>query len=188
MTPSHNVDLVFTRSLAGPMDYTPDAMRNLGKIKVSTMSVRPFAQGTRVHQMAMYVCYFEPLKMLSDSPSEYLREPDCAAFMTQCPSTWNETRVIDGKIGEYVLMLRRRGKTWYIGAMSADKKDLELSLDFLPKGEFEMESFSDGVNSNRIGYDYKREVKPVSSSDKIKIKMSSAGGGFAAKIAPKGAM
>ena len=185
MTPSHNVDLLFTRSLAGPMDYTPGAMRNLGKIRTSTTPVRPFAQGTRAHQMAMYVCYFEPLKMLSDSPSEYLREPDCAAFMAQCPTTWDETRVLDGKIGEYVLMLRRSGKTWYVGAMSADQKELELSLDFLPKGEFEMESFSDGANSNRIGYDYKREVKQVGSADKIKIKMSSAGGGFAAKISPK---
>lgn len=185
MTPSHNVDLLFTRSLAGPMDYTPGAMRNLGKINVSTMPVRPFAQGTRAHQMAMYVCYFEPLKMLSDSPSEYLREPECAAFMARCPTTWDETRVLDGKIGEYVLMLRRSGKNWYIGAMSTDQKEIELNLDFLPRGEFEMESFSDGVNSNRIGYDYKREIKRVNASDKIKFKMSSAGGGFVAKITPK---
>lgn len=187
MSPSHNIDLVFTRSLAGPMDYTPGAMRNLTKGNVNSMPSMPNARGTRAHQMAMYVCYFEPLKMLCDSPSAYMKEPDCAAFMAQCPTVWDDTRVIDGKIGEYVLMLRRSGKNWYVGAMSAVDKEIELDLDFLPKGEFTMESFADGVNFERVGFDYKREVRDVNSSSKIKIKMTRLGGGFVAKITPKSA-
>ncbi len=190
MTPSHNVDLVFTRSLAGPMDYTAGAMLNLGRGRQNCNPIRPYAQGTRAHQMAMYVCYFEPLKMLSDSPTEYEKEPDCATFMGNCPTVWDETKVLDGKIGEYVVMLRRSGKTWYIGAMSGQAngdKEIEISLNFLPNGEFEMESFADGKNSHRIGYDYKREVKTVKSDDKLKIKMSRVGGGFAAKLTPKSA-
>ncbi|MBR4597475.1 MAG: glycoside hydrolase family 97 catalytic domain-containing protein, partial [Opitutales bacterium] len=97
MTPSHNIDLVFMRSLAGPMDYTPGAMRNLTKGGFGTNSVQPSAQGSRAHQMAMYVCFFEPLKMLSDSPSLYLKESECTAFMAQCPTSWDETIVLDGK-------------------------------------------------------------------------------------------
>lgn len=185
MTPSHNVDLVFMRSLAGPMDYTPGAMRNLTYGGFGTNSVQPSAQGSRAHQMAMYVCFFEPLKMLSDSPSLYLKEPECTAFMASCPTSWDETRVLEGKIGEYVLMLRRKDNVWYIGAMSAGEKNLELDLGFLPKGEFEMESFADSINSDRVGSDYKREVKSVNSGSKIKIKMTRGGGGFAAKITPQ---
>ena len=185
MTPSHNVDLVFIRSLAGPMDYTPGAMRNLTYGGFGTNSVQPSAQGSRAHQMAMYVCFFEPLKMLSDSPSLYLKEPECTAFMASCPTSWDETRVLEGKIGEYVLMLRRKDNVWYVGAMSAGEKNLELDLGFLPKGEFEMESFADSINSDRVGSDYKREVKSVNSGSKIKIKMTRGGGGFAAKITPQ---
>ena len=185
MTPSHNIDLVFTRSLAGPMDYTPGAMRNLTKGGFGTNSVQPSAQGSRAHQMAMYVCFFEPLKMLSDSPSLYLKEPECTAFMASCPTSWDETRVLGGKIGEYVLMLRRKGNVWHVGAMSAGEKSLELDLGFLPKGEFEMESFADGINSDRVGSDYVREVKSVNSGSKIKIKMTRGGGGFAAKMSPR---
>ena len=105
--------------------------------------------------------------------------------MAQCPTTWDETRVLDGKIGEHVLMLRRKGNVWHVGAMSAGEKNLELDLSFLPKGEFEMESFSDGINSDRVGSDYKREIKSVNSGSKIKIKMTRGGGGFAAKISPR---
>ena len=113
--PKHNVTLPFTRMFLGPMDYTPGAMRNATRATFRPINSQPMAMGTRCHQLAMYVVYEAPLQMLSDSPSNYLREPEAMEFLGAVPTEWDDTKVLDAKIAEYVVVARRNGKDWYIG-------------------------------------------------------------------------
>lgn len=187
ITPSHNIDLVFTRMLMGPMDYTPGGLRNTAKGDFSPCYNFPEVQGTRAHQAAMYVVYFAPLQMLCDSASEYLKSPEILKFMAETPTTWDETKVLEGKIGKYVVIARRSGEDWYIGGMCDwDGKEVEIDLSkiLLPDTEYKAEIISDGANAGRVGTDFKYCVKSLTSADKLKLKMA-PGGGFAVKLSPK---
>ena len=154
--PKHTVTLPFTRMFLGPMDFTPGAMLNAQKISFAPIFNRPMSLGTRCHQLAMYVIYESPLQMLSDSPSNYLREPEIMEFLGPVPTEWDETRVLDGKISDYVIVARRSGSDWYVGAMTDwEPRDLEVDFSFLPEGNFQMTSYQDGVNADRYASDYK---------------------------------
>src|SRR5213075_3387355 len=113
-----NVTLPFTRMFLGPMDYTPGAMRNAAKNTFAPIFNQPMALGTRCHQLAMYVVYEGPLQMLADSPSHYLREPEVMEFLGPVPTVWDDTKVLAAKMGEYVVIARRHGRDWYVGAMT----------------------------------------------------------------------
>lgn len=187
ITPSHNIDLVFTRMLMGPMDYTPGGLRNTAKGDFSPCYNFPEVQGTRAHQAAMYVVYFAPLQMLCDSASEYLKSPEILKFMAETPTTWDETKVLEGKIGKYVVIARRSGEDWYIGGMcdwDGKEVDIDLSKILLPDTEYKVEIIRDGANAGRVGTDFKYCVKSLTSADKLKLKMA-PGGGFAVKLSPK---
>ena len=182
--PAHNVTLPFTRMFLGPMDYTPGAMLNATKAGFAPIFDRPMAMGTRCHQLAMYVVFESPLQMLADSPSNYLREPEAMEFLSAVPSVWDETRVLDAKIAEYVVVARRKGSDWYIGAMTNwTPRDLEIDLSFLPRGDFRMDSYYDGANANRMAGDYKLAKIPVKTGLKMRIHLAE-GGGWAARIHP----
>jgi alpha-glucosidase len=182
--PKHNVTIPFTRMFLGPMDYTPGAMRNATKQTFAPIFGQPMALGTRCHQLAMYVVYESPLQMLSDSPSNYLREPEAMEFLAPVPTEWDETRVLDGRIAEYVLVARRNGRDWYVGAMTDwTARDLDVDLSFLPDGHFTMEAYQDGTNSDRNASDYKKTRTMVSWTSKLKIHLA-PGGGWAARIHP----
>ena len=180
--PPHNVTLPFTRMFMGPMDYTPGAMRNATKANFAAIFDRPMAMGTRCHQLAMYVVFESPLQMLADSPSNYMREPEAMEFLGPVPSVWDETRVLDAKIAEYVVVARRSGQDWYIGAMTNwTPRDLELDLSFLPSGALHIESYQDGVNAGRMAGDYKLLKGPLDKNARLKIHLAE-GGGWAARI------
>jgi alpha-glucosidase len=182
--PLHDVTLPFTRMFLGPMDFTPGAMLNAQKESFRPIHDRPMSLGTRCHQLAMYVVYESPLQMLSDSPSNYLREPQAMEFLAPVPSEWDETKVLDGKIAEYVVVARRNGKDWYVGAMTNwTPRELEIDLSFLPDGNFSMVSYQDGINADRMGSDYRQVKSEVSKSTKLKVKLA-PGGGWAARIHP----
>ena len=182
--PAHNVTLPFTRMFLGPMDYTPGAMLNATKAGFAQVFDRPMAMGTRCHQLAMYVVFESPLQMLADSPSNYLREPEAMEFLSAVPSVWDETRVLDAKIAEYVVVARRKGRDWYIGAMTNwTPRDLEIDLSFLGEGSFRMETYQDGVNANRMASDYKLVKSAVKKDAKMKLHLAE-GGGWAARIHP----
>jgi alpha-glucosidase len=185
--PKHNVTIPFTRMFLGPMDYTPGAMVNSGNEKnFAPIFERPMSLGTRCHQLAMYVVYEGPLQMLADSPSHYLREPEVMEFLGPVPTIWDETKVLHAKIGEYVVIARRSGRDWYMGAMTNwTARELEIDFSFLSDGGYELESYEDGVNANRLGSDYTKTRKQIRKSDKILIKMAE-GGGWAARIHPRG--
>ena len=132
VTPKHNVTLPFTRMVAGPMDYTPGAMINFHEKDHKIWFNLPASVGTRCHQLGMYVVYESPLQMLADSPSNYYREPVCMEFLSQVPVVWDETRVLKASVGEYVVVARRHGDTWYIGGMVGEKgQKFEIDLDFI---------------------------------------------------------
>jgi alpha-glucosidase len=182
--PEHNVTLPFTRMFLGPMDYTPGAMVNASKKSFAPIFERPMSLGTRCHQLAMYVVFESPLQMLADNPSNYLREPEAMQFLSAVPSTWDETRVLDARIGDYVLLARRHGRDWYVGAMTDwTARELEVDFSFLPEGSFRLEAYQDGVNANRFGSDYKKVTSQVNRTTKLKIKLAE-GGGWAARIHP----
>jgi alpha-glucosidase len=184
--PEHNVTIPFTRMFMGPMDYTPGAMLNASKGSFAHIFQRPMSMGTRCHQLAMYVVYESPLQMLADSPSNYLREPEAMEFLAPVPTVWDETRVLDARIGEYVLVARRNGHDWYVGAMTNwTARELEVDFSFLPKGSFRLEAYQDGVNANRYAGDYKKVTSRVGASSKLTLQLAQ-GGGWAARITPSG--
>jgi alpha-glucosidase len=184
-SPEHNVTLPFTRMFLGPLDYTPGAMVNSGLEKnFAAVFERPMSMGTRCHQLAMYVIYEAPLQMLADSPSRYLQEPETMQFLGPVPTVWDETKVLDGKIGDYVVIARRHGRDWYVGAMTDwTARELNLDLSFLPAGSFQMSAYHDGVNADRLGSDYKLVTSKVDNSSAVTIKLAS-GGGWAARLTP----
>lgn len=168
----------------GPMDFTPGAMLNATKKSFAPVFERPMALGTRCHQLAMYVVFESPLQMLADSPSNYEREPEALEFLSAVPSVWDDTKALDGRMGDYILVARRSGRDWYVGAMTDwTARELELDLSFLPEGSFRMEAYQDGVNADRNASDYKKVTSHVSRSTKLKIKLAE-GGGWAARIHP----
>jgi alpha-glucosidase len=182
--PEHNVTIPFTRMFLGPMDYTPGAMLNAPKDSFQPIFNHPMSLGTRCHQLAMYVVYEAPLEMLSDSPSNYLREPEIMEFLGPVPTEWDETKPLDGRISEYVAVARRNGRDWYIGAMTNwTSRDLEIDLSFLPEGSFTLDAYEDGVNAERYGSDYQKTRSQVTRASKLKMHLA-AGGGWAARIHP----
>jgi alpha-glucosidase len=180
--PEHNVSLPFTRMFLGPMDYTPGAMRNATKTTFAPINRQPMAMGTRCHQLGMYVVYEGPLQMLSDSPSNYLREPETMEFLAAVPTEWDETKVLDAHISDYVVVARRNGKEWYIGAMNDwTPRSVDIDLSFLPDGAFTMDAYQDGVNADRNASDYRKTSTSVNRTTKLKLQLAS-GGGWAARI------
>jgi alpha-glucosidase len=184
-SPDNAVTFPFMRMLAGPVDYTPGAMINSTKRDFKPVYNRPGSQGTRCQQLAMYVVFESPLQMLADSPSNYRREPESLAFLSAVPTTWDETRALDAKVGEYILVARRHGRDWYVGALTNwNARDLEIDLSFLGAGAFQAEMFRDGVNADRAGVDYAREQREVTAQGRLTVHLA-PGGGFVARIAPR---
>jgi alpha-glucosidase len=180
--PAHNVSLPFTRMFLGPLDFTPGAMRNATKETFTPIMSQPMAMGTRCQQLAMYVVYEAPLQMLSDSPSNYMREPEAMEFLSAVPTVWDETKVLDAQMSQYVLLARRNGADWYVGAMTDwAPRDLEVDFSFLPDGNFTLDGYQDGVNADRNASDYKKTSRQVTKNTKLKIHLA-PGGGFAARI------
>ena len=180
--PLYDVTIPFIRMLAGPLDYTPGAMRNANKGSFRPVNSMPMSQGTRCHQLAMYVMYEAPFEMLADNPTAYMQEPESLQFMSSVPTTFDETIALDGKVAEYAVMARRKKDDWYIGAMGNwNPRDIAIDLSFLKNGSYEAEIFKDGINADRDGTDYKKEIIKVSSSDKMNIHLA-GGGGWVAVI------
>jgi alpha-glucosidase len=184
INPDHDATLPFTRMVAGPMDYTPGALVNMDSANFKPQFTRPASQGTRAHQVALYVLYESPLQMLSDSPSNYMREQETTDFIVNIPVVWDDIKGIDGKVGDYLLLVRRSGKEWFAAAITDwTSRDLELDLSFLPSGNYLMDIFQDGINADKHANDYKRLKMNVKQGDKIKIHLA-PGGGWAARISP----
>lgn len=182
---THDVTIPFIRMVAGPLDYTPGAMRNATQKGYRPSNSEPMSQGTRCRQIAQYIIFESPLTMLSDSPSAYMKEQECTGFISKIPVIWDDTKALNGEIAKYISIARQKGNEWYVAGMTNwDKRTLALNLGFLGEGNFEAELFRDGINSDRIATDYKREIIAVPPNKMMNIKMA-PGGGYAMRIYKK---
>ena len=175
--PRYDVTIPYLRMLAGPLDYTPGAMMNAMKDSFFGNNDHPMSQGTRVHQMAMYATFEAPLQMLADSPTKYMQNQECTDFIAQIPTTFDETIALDGKLGEYTVIARRKGAVWYLAAMTDwTARDLTIDLSFLGEGTHQADIFADGVNAAKEATDYKHSRQAVKRSDRLAVHLSSGGG------------
>ena len=173
----NEVTIPFIRMVAGPMDYTQGAMRNANKGNFKAVYTEPMSQGTRCRQLAEYVIFESPFNMLCDSPSNYLKEDECTRFIANVPTVWDETIVLDGKVGEYLVIARRKDFRWYIGAITNwEERDLVIDLSVLPNfGAKSGHIFRDGANANRVAQDYVSETAQV-MGNKVKVHLAKGGG------------
>jgi alpha-glucosidase len=183
ITPDHNVMLPFTRMLAGPMDYTPGGFNNVTRAEFEPRMTKPMVMGTRAHELALYVVFESGLQMVSDYPEAYQGQKDFD-FIRAVPNVWDETRVVTGRPGEYVSIARRRGRDWYLGSITGWRaNDLEIPLEFLGKGDFIAEIYSDAADADANPKHTAREEKRVNAGTVLRVKMAS-GGGQAVRIRP----
>lgn len=174
----YDVTIPFIRQVSGPMDYTPGAMLNGTKRTYSKNYYEPMSQGTRCRQLALFVVFDSPFTMLCDNPDNYDAEPVCRDFIAQIPTTWDETRILRGKIGDFICTARRKGDTWYIGGLTDWKpREMTVDLSFI-KGDREVTLIRDGINADRNAKDFKKETFKLDAQKPLKIKLA-PGGGFA---------
>lgn len=174
---THDVILPFTRMVAGPMDYTPGAMRNSLKGMYYANKKNPMSQGTRAHQVAAFVVFDSPFNVLADSPSRYIKEDETTSFIARIPTVWDETVVLDGRIGEYIVVAHRKKDKWYIGAMNNwSSRILDLDVSKLLSGTSKLEIFADGKNSEKVPEDYLHTTIDTPADGKIKIHLAPGGG------------
>lgn len=179
---TYDVTIPFIRMVAGPLDYTQGAMRNATKDNYRPVNTEAMSQGTRCRQLAQYVVFESPINMLCDSPSNYLLEMESTKFISEIPTTWDETIALNGEVSKYLSIARRKGDTWYIGAMTNwDSRTIDLDLSFLGEGNFKAEVFKDGVNANKVAKDYVKDIINISSQKTMTVNMA-PGGGTAIKI------
>jgi alpha-glucosidase len=179
---TYDVTMPYIRMLAGPIDYTQGAMRNATKRTHRGINDEPMSQGTRCRQLAEYVVFESPLNMLCDSPTNYEKEQESTSFIAAVPTVWDQTIALDGEIGKYIAIARKKDEVWYVGAMTNwDARHLELDLSFLGQGNYLAELYRDGANANHIASDYKRETVAIPTNRKMNLSMAK-GGGFAMKI------
>ncbi len=187
VTPEHDLLIPFIRMLAGPMDFTPGAMRNAVEKNFKPVFSEPMSQGTRCHQLAMFVVYESPFQMLCDSPSAYSREPEVMDFLGKVPTVWDETKALDAKVGDYIIVARKSGEEWYVGAMTDwTPRELEIEFGFLGGGEYKAEVYADGMNASKYASDYTKSNKIIKAVDRLKIKLAPAGGWAARLVKSEG--
>ena len=174
---TYEVTIPFIRMLAGPMDFTQGAMRNAAKWCYHPSWNEPMSQGTRCRQLAEYVVFDAPFAMLCDAPSAYLEEPECTEFIANVPTVWDETRILDGQVGDFVISAKRKGDTWYIGALTDwERRTFEIDLKALGITSGTVTMFIDGPNAHRKGIDYQKKTMVVPADGKLKVELAPGGG------------
>jgi alpha-glucosidase len=182
-TPTHNVTLAFTRMLAGPMDYTPGGFDNVTRATFEPRNLGPSVMGTRAHQTALFVVFESPFQMVADHPAAYDGQKE-TAFLKAVPSTWDETRVINGRPARFITIARRSGREWYVGAITNwDPREVDLPLSFLGAGAFNAEIYADGPNAAAEPKDSVLEKRRVDAGTVLKLKLA-PGGGCAIRLVP----
>ncbi len=173
----YEVTIPFIRMLAGPLDFTQGAMRNGAKNCYFPSWNEPMSQGTRCRQLAEYVIFDAPFAMLCDAPTAYMQEPECTEFIATVPTVWDETRILDGRVGEYVISAKRKGDTWYIGAITDwNARTVEIDLKALDITSGTVTMFVDGPNAKRKGVDYQKKAMPVPADGKLSVELAPGGG------------
>jgi len=182
ITPEHLVTLPFTRMLAGPMDFTPGGFLNRTPEKFVNGTPAQ-VQGTRALQLAEFVVYDSPFTVVCDSPENYKGQVG-TEFLKKVKTMWDDTKVLNGQVGEYITTARRSDNEWFIGSMTnSEARMLDIKLDFLNEGKYTMVAFEDAPDANVNAEKVVRTTKTVVKGDVVNIKMA-PGGGFAAYLVP----
>jgi len=180
--PDHHNTLPFLRNVTGPMDYIPGTFNNVVKKDFRIVGDFPMGMGTRAHSIAMAVTTESPMQMIPDAPSDYEREPECAHFLLSIPTVWDETRVQEAKMGDYLVLARRNGNDWFLAATTDwTPRDFTLDFSFLPAGTFTLDLVRDGINADIRAIDYKMETRKVDRNTKLKVHLA-PGGGWVGRI------
>ena len=181
--PLYDVTFPYIRMMAGPVDYTPGAMRNATKADWRAMYSTPASMGTRCHQLAAYIVHDSPFTMLCDAPTNYLNEQECVDFIASLPVEVDSTFIASGELGKYIVTVRKKDVNWYIGGMTNwDERDVQLDFSFLPEGvSYTAVLFKDGVNANKQAEDYRKETIRIDKDSRLTLHLAS-GGGFAMKL------
>lgn len=181
--PLYDVTFPYIRMMAGPVDYTPGAMRNATKADWRAMYYTPASMGTRCHQLAAYIVHDSPFTMLCDAPTNYLNEQECVDFIASLPVEVDSTFIASGELGKYIVTVRKKDVNWYIGGMTNwDERDVQLDFSFLPEGmSYTAVLFKDGVNANKQAEDYRKETIRIDKDSRLTLHLAS-GGGFAMKL------
>ncbi len=176
--PANSIYLPFMRNAVGPMDFTPGSMLSAQPEDNRSTRANAMGSGTRAYQMALFVVFESGLQMLADNPVYYYRERPCTEFISSVPVTWDETKVLHAKVGEAVVVARRKGDKWFIGGITNNEgRTINLDLSFLPAGQsFTLTSFEDGINADRQAMDYKQRESKVNNATQLTIKMVRNGG------------
>ena len=181
--PLYDVTFPYIRMMAGPVDYTPGAMRNATKADWRAMYYTPASMGTRCHQLAAYIVHDSPFTMLCDAPTNYLNEQECVDFIASLPVEVDSTFIASGELGKYIVTVRKKDVNWYIGGMTNwDERDVQLDFSILPEGmSYTAVLFKDGVNANKQAEDYRKETIRIDKDSRLTLHLAS-GGGFAMKL------
>ena len=176
--PLYDVTFPYIRMMAGPVDYTPGAMRNATKADWRAMYSTPASMGTRCH-----IVHDSPFTMLCDAPTNYLNEQECVDFIASLPVEVDSTFIASGELGKYIVTVRKKDVNWYIGGMTNwDERDVQLDFSFLPEGmSYTAVLFKDGVNANKQAEDYRKETIRIDKDSRLTLHLAS-GGGFAMKL------
>lgn len=176
--PLYDTTIPFIRMMAGPMDYTPGAMRNATKSEFKPSHSTPMSQGTRCHQLALYTIFEAPLQMMADSPTAFMAAQESTDFIAKIPTVFDETVALDSEVGKFVTIARKKANTWYLGAITNwDSREITIDFSFLEKGKkFQVEIFSDGLNADKAATDYKKEMITVDSTTKLTYRLANGGG------------
>jgi len=181
-TPDHNVAIAYTRMLAGPLDYEPGLLLNAQKDQFRPIGKNPMSIGTRCHQLAMFAVYDSPLQIFSGNISQGLKEPEFMQLLGNIPTTWDETKILQGKVGEYIVTARKKGNDWYIAALNNSvPRDITMQLDFLIDGNYKTTICKDGLNAHNYGADYELVEKTFQKNEPVTIHLA-PGGGFIIRL------
>ncbi len=179
ITPEHKVTIPFTRGMLGEMDFTPGAFVNVAPehFKVETEAPSPMTMGTRCNELAMMVVYESPLQVLCDAPYNYRSSPAGTDFLKIVPTTWDDTRVLNASVGDYITTARRSGDEWYIGSMTdGEGRTLAIPLDFLGEGSFQATIWRDADDADVHPTKLEKEVMPVDQDTVLEAIMAPGGG------------
>ncbi len=177
LTPEYEVTIPFIRMVAGPMDYEPGAMQNAQKNDFRMIDERPMSQGTRIHQMAMFIVYESPYAKMGGNPSDYLKEPEYTQFIADMPTVWDETQILEGKVSDYIIIMRKaeNGDFYLAGMTDWSPRKFNIDCSFLGEGDYTAVIYQDGINADRYASDYKRTGLRVNKSTNLNIEMAPGG-------------
>ena len=184
-TPEHNVAIAYTRMLAGPLDYEPGLLLNAQKDQFRSIAKNPMSMGTRCHQLAMFAVYDSPLQIFSGNPSHGLKEPEFMHLLGSIPTTWDETKILQGRIGEYIITARKKNNDWFIAGMNNEiAREINLTLDMLENKSYLATICRDGLNAHSYASDYEIIEQVVKHGELLQINMA-PGGGFLIRLSGK---